>query len=74
MVLAAAVGKQPLLGFGSIVEIFGMLAGEQAGNVGGEAYPEVVGDDGDAAEVVVVVVEETQLFGGHVDGVVAQQG
>lgn len=40
----------------------------------GEAYPEVVGDDGDAAEVVVVVVEEAQLFGSHVDGVVAQQG
>ena len=42
--------------------------------MGGEAYPEVVGDDGDAAEVVVVVAEEAQLFGGHVDGVVAQQG
>ena len=42
MVLAAAVGKQPLLGFGGIVEIFGMLAGEQAGNVGGEAYPEEI--------------------------------
>ena len=42
--------------------------------MGGEAYPEVVGDDGDAAEVVVVVVEEAQLFGGDVDGVVWSEG
>ena len=51
-----------------------MLVGQEAGKARAEFDPDVVGNDGNAAEVGFVLVEKFDLLDRHIDGEVFQHG
>ena len=51
-----------------------MLVGQEAGKARAEFDPDVVGNDGNAAKVGFMLVEEFDLFDRHIDGEVFQHG